>query len=151
MLETLGPLVGFLGRESTRRIPLPILLGHLNQLQGLCLGEPFAIELGWLLLQEPALGYELWKLLTLTRPIPSLLTIIISGSSLNTLKVPWSPESPCPLFPFFSLTVLSASQPLIFFLSPRKPELWSQGEVEQAGRLVLTLSTEAISLIPRVR
>ncbi|XP_077620649.1 stereocilin isoform X3 [Crocuta crocuta] len=86
VLETLGPLVGFLGRESTRRIPLPILLGHLNQLQGFCLGEPFAIELGWLLLQEPALG---------------------------------------------------------------KPELWSQGEVEQAGRLVLTLSTEAISLIPR--
>ncbi|XP_039088804.1 stereocilin isoform X2 [Hyaena hyaena] len=86
VLETLGPLVGFLGRESTRRIPLPILLGHLNQLQGFCLGEPFAIELGWFLLQEPALG---------------------------------------------------------------KPELWSQGEVEQAGRLVLTLSTEAISLIPR--
>uniref|UniRef100_A0A673VI45 Stereocilin n=1 Tax=Suricata suricatta TaxID=37032 RepID=A0A673VI45_SURSU len=86
VLETLGPLVGFLGIESTRRIPLPILLGHLSQLQGFCLGEPFATELGWLLLQEPALG---------------------------------------------------------------KPELWSQGEVEQAGRLVLTLSTEAISLIPR--
>ncbi|KAL4692333.1 hypothetical protein H8959_016143 [Pygathrix nigripes] len=31
----------------------------------------------------------------------------------------------------------------------RKPELWSQDEVEQAGRLVFTLSTEAISLIPR--
>ncbi|XP_032273739.1 stereocilin [Phoca vitulina] len=86
VLETLGPLVGFLGIESTRRIPLPILLAHLNQLQGFCLGEPFATELGWLLLQEPVLG---------------------------------------------------------------KPELWSQGEVEQAGRLVLTLSTEAISLIPR--
>ncbi|XP_019297864.2 stereocilin isoform X5 [Panthera pardus] len=86
VLETLGPLVGFLGIESTRRIPLPILLGQLNQLQGFCLGEPFATELGWLLSQEPALG---------------------------------------------------------------KPELWSQGEVEQAGRLVLTLSTEAISLIPR--
>ncbi|XP_045305895.1 stereocilin isoform X5 [Leopardus geoffroyi] len=86
VLETLGPLVGFLGIESTRRIPLPILLGQLNQLQGFCLGEPFATELGWLLSQETALG---------------------------------------------------------------KPELWSQGEVEQAGRLVLTLSTEAISLIPR--
>uniref|UniRef100_A0A8C0Z2X4 Stereocilin LRR domain-containing protein n=1 Tax=Canis lupus familiaris TaxID=9615 RepID=A0A8C0Z2X4_CANLF len=87
VLETLGPLVGFLGIESTRRIPLPILLAHLNQLQGFCLGEPFATELGWLLSQEPILG---------------------------------------------------------------KPELWSEGEVEQAGRLVLTLSTEAISLIPRV-
>uniref|UniRef100_A0A8I3PVA6 Stereocilin n=2 Tax=Canis lupus familiaris TaxID=9615 RepID=A0A8I3PVA6_CANLF len=86
VLETLGPLVGFLGIESTRRIPLPILLAHLNQLQGFCLGEPFATELGWLLSQEPILG---------------------------------------------------------------KPELWSEGEVEQAGRLVLTLSTEAISLIPR--
>ncbi|XP_008820528.1 stereocilin isoform X2 [Nannospalax galili] len=85
-LETLGPLVGFLGTESTRRIPLSILLSHLSQLQGFCLGEMFATELGWLLLQEPVLG---------------------------------------------------------------KPELWSQDEVEQAGRLVFTLSTEAISLIPR--
>ncbi|XP_073656972.1 stereocilin isoform X9 [Tursiops truncatus] len=86
VLETLGPLVGFLGIESTRRIPLQILLAHLSQLQGICLGEPFATELGWLLLQEPVLG---------------------------------------------------------------KPELWSQDEVEQAGRLVFTLSPEAISLIPR--
>uniref|UniRef100_A0A2K5E5J3 Stereocilin n=1 Tax=Aotus nancymaae TaxID=37293 RepID=A0A2K5E5J3_AOTNA len=86
VLETLGPLVGFLGIESTRRIPLQILLSHLSQLQGYCLGETFATELGWLLLQEPVLG---------------------------------------------------------------KPELWSQDEVEQAGRLLFTLSTEAISLIPR--
>nr|XP_010963642.1 stereocilin [Camelus bactrianus] len=86
VLETLGPLVGFLGMESTRRIPLQILLAHLSQLQGFCLGELFATELGRLLLQEPILG---------------------------------------------------------------KPELWSQDEVEQAGRLVFTLSTEAISLIPR--
>uniref|UniRef100_H0W560 Stereocilin LRR domain-containing protein n=1 Tax=Cavia porcellus TaxID=10141 RepID=H0W560_CAVPO len=86
VLETLGPLVGFLGTDSTRRIPLPILLSHLIQLQGFCLGETFAAELGRLLLQEPALG---------------------------------------------------------------KPELWSQEEVEQAGRLVFTLSAEAISLIPR--
>lgn len=57
VLETLGPLVGFLGMESTRRIPLQILLAHLSQLQGFCLGEPFATELGWLLLQEPILGY----------------------------------------------------------------------------------------------
>lgn len=57
VLETLGPLVGFLGIESTRRIPLQILLAHLSQLQGICLGEPFATELGWLLLQEPVLGY----------------------------------------------------------------------------------------------
>lgn len=57
VLETLGPLVGFLGIESTRRIPLPILLSHLSQLQGFCLGETFATELGWLLLQEPVLGY----------------------------------------------------------------------------------------------
>lgn len=57
VLETLGPLVGFLGTDSTRRIPLPILLSHLIQLQGFCLGETFAAELGRLLLQEPALGY----------------------------------------------------------------------------------------------
>uniref|UniRef100_A0A8C4LDI6 Stereocilin n=1 Tax=Equus asinus TaxID=9793 RepID=A0A8C4LDI6_EQUAS len=86
VLETLGPLIGFLGIESTRRVPLQILLAHLSQLQGFCLGEPFATELGWLLSQEPILG---------------------------------------------------------------KPELWSQDEVEQAGRLVFTLPTEAISLIPR--
>ncbi|XP_055481838.1 stereocilin [Psammomys obesus] len=86
VLETLGPLVGFLGVESTRRIPLPILLSHLSQLQDFCLGKTFAAELGWLLLQEPVLG---------------------------------------------------------------KPELWSQDQVEQAGRLVFTLSAEAISLIPR--
>ncbi|KAK2498632.1 hypothetical protein MC885_008088 [Smutsia gigantea] len=86
VLETLGPLVGFLGKESTQRIPRQILLAHLSQLQGFCLGEPFATELGWLLSQEPVLG---------------------------------------------------------------KPELWSQDEVEQAGRLVFTLSAEAISLIPR--
>ncbi|XP_010631928.1 stereocilin [Fukomys damarensis] len=86
VLQTLGPLVGFLGADSTRRIPLPILLTHLIQLQGFCLGNTFDTELGWLLVQEHALG---------------------------------------------------------------KPELWSQDEVEQAGRLVFTLSTEAISLIPR--
>ncbi|XP_016824407.1 stereocilin isoform X1 [Cricetulus griseus] len=86
VLDALGPLVGFLGRESTRRIPLPILLSRLSQLQGFCLGETFATELGRLLLQEPVLG---------------------------------------------------------------RPESWSQDEVEQAGRLVFTLSTEAISLIPR--
>lgn len=57
VLNTLGPLVGFLGIESTRRIPLPVLLSHLGQLQGFCLGETFATELGWLLLQEPVLGY----------------------------------------------------------------------------------------------
>lgn len=157
MLETLGPLVGFLGIESTRRIPLPIFLAHLNQLQGFCLGEPFATELGWLLSQEPVLGYEPSE----TSNSNSSYTHPLNHHhqwqlmvSFNTLKGPWSPESPilaCPLSPFLSITVLSASQPLIFFLSPRKPELWSQGEVEQAGRLVLTLSTEAISLIPRVR
>uniref|UniRef100_A0A8C0VVB9 Stereocilin LRR domain-containing protein n=1 Tax=Castor canadensis TaxID=51338 RepID=A0A8C0VVB9_CASCN len=86
VLVKLGPLVGFLGIESTQRIPLSILLSHLNQLQGFCLGETFATELGRLLLQEPVLG---------------------------------------------------------------KPELWSQDEVEQVGRLVFTLSMEAISLIPR--
>ena len=57
VLETLGPLVGFLGTESTRQIPLQILLSHLSQLQGFCLGETFATELGWLLLQESVLGY----------------------------------------------------------------------------------------------
>lgn len=57
VLDALGPLVGFLGRESTRRIPLPILLSRLSQLQGFCLGETFATELGRLLLQEPVLGY----------------------------------------------------------------------------------------------
>lgn len=57
VLDTLGPLVGFLGIESTRRIPLPILLSQLSQLQGFCLGETFATELGRLLLQEPVLGY----------------------------------------------------------------------------------------------
>lgn len=59
VLETLGPLIGFLGIESTRRVPLQILLAHLSQLQGFCLGEPFATELGWLLSQEPILGYGL--------------------------------------------------------------------------------------------
>ncbi|XP_017716432.1 PREDICTED: stereocilin isoform X10 [Rhinopithecus bieti] len=100
VLETLGPLVGFLGIESTRQIPLQILLSHLSQLQGFCLGETFATELGWLLLQESVLG-------SLSSPAPDFLPV------------------------------------------PRKPELWSQDEVEQAGRLVFTLSTEAISLIPR--
>lgn len=57
VLDTLGPLVGFLGIESIRRIPLPILLSQLSQLQGFCLGETFATELGRLLLQEPVLGY----------------------------------------------------------------------------------------------
>uniref|UniRef100_G3TZU0 Stereocilin n=1 Tax=Loxodonta africana TaxID=9785 RepID=G3TZU0_LOXAF len=86
VLDALGPLVGFLGLESTRRIPRQILLSYLSQLQDYCLGEPFATELGWLLLQEPLLG---------------------------------------------------------------RPEFWSQDEVEQAGRLIFTLSTEAISLIPK--
>lgn len=68
VLETLGPLVGFLGIESTRRIPLQILLAHLTQLQGFCLGEPFATDLGWLLSQEPLLGYGHLRLQILTQP-----------------------------------------------------------------------------------
>lgn len=57
VLEALGPLVGFLGIESIRRIPLHVLLAQLNQWQAFCLGEPFATELGWLMSQEAVLGY----------------------------------------------------------------------------------------------
>ncbi|XP_020864935.1 stereocilin [Phascolarctos cinereus] len=86
VLEALGPLVGSLGTESVGRILPQTLLAHLNRLQNFCLGEPFATELGCLLLRESAFG---------------------------------------------------------------RPELWSRDEVEQAGRLVLTLSSQAILLLPR--
>lgn len=148
VLETLGPLVGFLGIESTRRIPLQILLAHLSQLQGFCLGGPFATELGWLLLQEPVLGYGPPASPDSNSSSPTVSTTLLSGSpfsmpeALGALSPPSQHVFPLPHSPFSIL---------IFFLSLRKPELWSQDEVEQAGRLVFTLSPEAISLIPRVR
>ena len=64
------------------------------------------------------------------------------------------PEAPGALSPLSQHVFPLPHSPfsiLIFFLSLRQPELWSQDEVEQAGRLVFTLSPEAISLIPRVR
>lgn len=85
VLETLGPLVGFLGVESTRRIPLPILLSHLSELQGFCLGETFAAELGWLLLKEPVLGYGL-------SVSPRSLTISLSGVPFPELKGTLAPQ-----------------------------------------------------------
>lgn len=148
VLETLGPLVGFLGIESTRRIPLQILLAHLSQLQGFCLGGPFATELGRLLLQEPVLGYGPPGSPDSNSSSPTLSTTLLSGSPFSM------PEALGALSPLSQRVFPLPHSPfsiLIFFLSLRKPELWSQDEVEQAGRLVFTLSPEAISLIPRVR
>lgn len=64
---------------------------------------------------------DLRELQILTHSVPNPSTTIISGSLFYILKVPWSPVSQilaCSLFPFLFLTVLSAPQPPIFFLSP---------------------------------
>lgn len=74
------------------------------------------------------------------------LAISQGGIPFHMLKGTLSPQSQNVLF-FSQFTQLHA----VPSVPPRKPELWSRDEVEQAGRLVFTLSTEAISLIPRVR
>ncbi|XP_042659929.1 LOW QUALITY PROTEIN: stereocilin [Tyto alba] len=55
-LDRLGPLVGFLGRESTARVRPESLLPRLGDLQDTCLAAEAAAELGRLLLSERALG-----------------------------------------------------------------------------------------------
>ncbi|XP_056203371.1 stereocilin [Falco biarmicus] len=55
-LDQLGPLVGFLDRESVARIQPESLLPRLGDLQGTCLAREAAAELGRLLLSEQALG-----------------------------------------------------------------------------------------------
>uniref|UniRef100_A0A8C0AB71 Stereocilin n=1 Tax=Bos mutus grunniens TaxID=30521 RepID=A0A8C0AB71_BOSMU len=93
VLETLGPLVGFLGIESTRRIPLQILLAHLSQLQGFCLGGLFATELGWLLLQEPVLGYGPPASPDSNSSSPTLSTTLLSGSPFSMPEEALGPET----------------------------------------------------------
>ncbi|XP_075570226.1 stereocilin [Pelecanus crispus] len=65
-LDRLGPLVGFLGRESVARIQPESLLPRLGDLQDTCLAAEAAAELGRLLLSEQALGPpQGWHLPTL--------------------------------------------------------------------------------------
>uniref|UniRef100_A0A8C0GQL9 Stereocilin n=1 Tax=Chelonoidis abingdonii TaxID=106734 RepID=A0A8C0GQL9_CHEAB len=64
VLDLLGPLLGFLGQEAAARIQPESLLLHLEMLQGACLAEGFAEELGRLLLTERVLGPpQRWSLL----------------------------------------------------------------------------------------
>ncbi|KAM7103478.1 stereocilin [Ciconia maguari] len=55
-LDRLGPLVGFLSRESVARVRPESLLPRLGDLQDTCLAAEAAAELGRLLLSEQVLG-----------------------------------------------------------------------------------------------
>ncbi|KAM9224181.1 stereocilin [Leptosomus discolor] len=83
-LDQLGPLLGFLGRESVARVRPESLLLRLGDLQDICLAAEAAAELGRLLLSEQALGPPPgWRLPTLQQlgrlvfllPLKSLRTI----------------------------------------------------------------------------
>ncbi|XP_074736110.1 stereocilin [Strix uralensis] len=66
VLDQLGPLVGFLGRETVARVQPESLLPRLGDLQDACLDTEAAAELGRLLLSEQALGPPpSWRLPTL--------------------------------------------------------------------------------------
>lgn len=56
VLDLLGPLLGFLDRDSAARIRPESLLLRLETLQGACLSDEFAATLGQLLLSRRALG-----------------------------------------------------------------------------------------------
>ncbi|XP_025068268.1 stereocilin [Alligator sinensis] len=56
VLDLLGPLLGFLDRDSAARIRPESLLLRLETLQGACLSDEFATTLGQLLLSRRALG-----------------------------------------------------------------------------------------------
>ncbi|XP_069654898.1 stereocilin isoform X4 [Haliaeetus albicilla] len=65
-LDWLGPLVGFLGRETVARVQPQSLLPRLGDLQDTCLAAEAGAELGRLLLSEQALGTPpSWRLPTL--------------------------------------------------------------------------------------
>ncbi|XP_010570637.1 PREDICTED: stereocilin [Haliaeetus leucocephalus] len=65
-LDRLGPLVGFLGRETVARVQPQSLLPRLGDLQDTCLAAEAGAELGRLLLSEQALGTPpSWRLPTL--------------------------------------------------------------------------------------
>uniref|UniRef100_A0A663DY71 Stereocilin LRR domain-containing protein n=1 Tax=Aquila chrysaetos chrysaetos TaxID=223781 RepID=A0A663DY71_AQUCH len=65
-LDRLGPLVGFLGRETVARVQPQSLLPRLGDLQDTCLAAEVGAELGRLLLSEQALGTPPgWRLPTL--------------------------------------------------------------------------------------
>ncbi|XP_074693036.1 stereocilin [Strix aluco] len=66
VLDQLGPLVGFLDRETVARVQPESLLPRLGDLQDACLDTEVAAELGRLLLSEQALGPPpSWRLSTL--------------------------------------------------------------------------------------
>ncbi|KAH1183743.1 hypothetical protein KIL84_014359 [Mauremys mutica] len=95
VLDLLGPLLGFLGQEAAARIQPESLLLRLEELQGACLAEGFAEELGRLLLTERVLGPpQRWSLLDVQQlgrlvfllPVESIRLIPREVRSRDTLE-----------------------------------------------------------------
>ncbi|XP_064311880.1 stereocilin [Phalacrocorax carbo] len=85
-LDRLGPLLGFLGRETVARIRPESLLPRLGDLQDTCLATEVATELGRLLLSEQALGSPPgWRLPTLQQL--GRLVFLLPLESLRA--IPW--------------------------------------------------------------
>uniref|UniRef100_A0A674I443 Stereocilin n=1 Tax=Terrapene triunguis TaxID=2587831 RepID=A0A674I443_9SAUR len=95
VLDLLGPLLGFLGQEAAAHIQPESLLLRLEELQGACLAEGFAEELGRLLLTERVLGPpQCWSLLDVQQlgrlvfllPVESIRLIPREVRSSDTLE-----------------------------------------------------------------
>ncbi|KAM9639239.1 uncharacterized protein ACIBXB_013800 isoform 1-T1 [Morphnus guianensis] len=106
-LDRLGPLVGFLGRETVARVQPQSLLPRLGDLQDTCLAAEAGAELGRLLLSEQALGTPPgWRLPTLQQlgrlvfllPLESLRAIprvsTMSHPTATALPHGWSGPGP---------------------------------------------------------
>ncbi|XP_053898107.1 stereocilin [Malaclemys terrapin pileata] len=95
VLDLLGPLLGFLGQEAAAHVQPESLLLRLEELQGACLAEGFAEELGRLLLTERVLGPpQCWSLLDVQQlgrlvfllPVESIRLIPREVRSRDTLE-----------------------------------------------------------------
>ncbi|XP_065415137.1 stereocilin isoform X2 [Chrysemys picta bellii] len=95
VLDLLGPLLGFLGQEAAAHVQPESLLLRLEELQGACLAEGFAEELGRLLLTERVLGPpQCWSLLDVQQlgrlvfllPVESVRLIPREVRSRDTLE-----------------------------------------------------------------
>ncbi|XP_034640804.1 stereocilin [Trachemys scripta elegans] len=95
VLDLLGPLLGFLGQEAAAHVQPESLLLRLEELQGACLAEGFAEELGRLLLTERVLGPpQCWSLLDVQQlgrlvfllPVESIRLIPREIRSRDTLE-----------------------------------------------------------------
>uniref|UniRef100_A0A8D0KRG6 Stereocilin LRR domain-containing protein n=1 Tax=Strix occidentalis caurina TaxID=311401 RepID=A0A8D0KRG6_STROC len=144
VLDQLGPLVGFLGRETVARVQPKSLLPRLGDLQDACLDAEAATELGRLLLSEQALGPPpSWRLQTLQQlghlifllPLESLRTVprVSTTSCPTATALPrgrsWSCDIPTSAHSHATQASSAAPVPSCADIRATFPAAWSAAQL----------------------